>query len=381
MSQSIVNSWNEWDPLEEIIVGIPDLACIPADEPAFRAKMDKATVNQYIPGLKTKESIEKATRQLDNFVNILKNHQVTIRRPDSIDFTKEVKTNDFSVPCQYDTSNPRDVLITIGNQIYEAPMSWRSRFFEYTAYKTILKDYMRQDSNFKWVIGPKPTMKDELYNLNYPWKYDENRIEYIKNYNYVTTEFEPIFDAADITRFGKDIMIQHSFTTNLMGIDWFKRSLGPEYRVHTLHFPNDLTPFHMDATFVPIKPPADGRPGIILSSPDRALANNEKHIFDGSWDILSAPIPDHETSTPLSLCSKWLSINCLMINPDTIIMEESEKKTIKFVEDQGIKVIPCAFRDVYEFGGSFHCTTCDVRRRGDKQSYFPNLDKLDNLTI
>jgi glycine amidinotransferase len=63
-----------------------------------------------------------------------------------------------------------------------------------------------------------------------------------------------------------------------------------------------------------------------------------------------------------------------MINPDTIIMEESETNTIKQVESYGIKVIPCAYHDVYEFGGSFHCTTCDVRRRGEMQSYFPHLD-------
>jgi len=238
---------------------------------------------------------------------------------------------------------------------------------------------MIRDRTFNWVVAPKPTMTDKLYDLNYPWKYDENRINYIQNQKYVTNEFEPIFDAADITRFGKDIMIQHSFTTNLMGIDWLTRSLGPEYRVHTLHFPNDLTPFHMDATFVPIKPPQDGRNGIILSSPDRALAVEERHIFDGSWDIVTAAMPNHETSTPLSLCSKWLSINCLMINPDTIIMEESETNTIKQVESYGIKVIPCAFRDVYEFGGSFHCTTCDVRRTGEKQSYFPHLDNLTGL--
>ena len=32
----IVNSHNEWDPLEEVVLGIPDYACIPQDEPAYR---------------------------------------------------------------------------------------------------------------------------------------------------------------------------------------------------------------------------------------------------------------------------------------------------------------------------------------------------------
>ena len=63
-----------------------------------------------------------------------------------------------------------------------------------------------------------------------------------------------------------------------------------------------------------------------------------------------------------------------MLNPETIVVEETETNTIKFLESYGLKVIPLPFRDVYEFGGSFHCSTCDVRRRGNKESYFSNLD-------
>ena len=56
---------------------------------------------------------------------------------------------------------PRDILITIGNQIIEAPMSLRSRFFEWTAYRSIMKDYVRAGG--KWVAAPTPLMSDELY--------------------------------------------------------------------------------------------------------------------------------------------------------------------------------------------------------------------------
>ena len=33
---NIVNSHNEWGPLEEVVLGIPDYACVPQDEPAYR---------------------------------------------------------------------------------------------------------------------------------------------------------------------------------------------------------------------------------------------------------------------------------------------------------------------------------------------------------
>jgi hypothetical protein len=42
------------------------------------------------------------------------------------------------------------------------------------------------------------------------------------NLDYVTTEEEPLFDAADATRCGKDIFVQHGFTTNVLD-DYFPR--------------------------------------------------------------------------------------------------------------------------------------------------------------
>ena len=32
---TIVNSWNEWDPLRHVIVGVADKGCIPVSEPAI----------------------------------------------------------------------------------------------------------------------------------------------------------------------------------------------------------------------------------------------------------------------------------------------------------------------------------------------------------
>lgn len=56
---------------------------------------------------------------------------------------------------------PRDILIVVGNEIIEAPMAWRARFFEYRAYRSIIKDYFHRGA--KWTAAPKPTMADELY--------------------------------------------------------------------------------------------------------------------------------------------------------------------------------------------------------------------------
>lgn len=56
---------------------------------------------------------------------------------------------------------PRDILLVVGNEIIEAPMAWRARFFEYRAYRPLIKEYFRKGA--KWTTAPKPTMADDLY--------------------------------------------------------------------------------------------------------------------------------------------------------------------------------------------------------------------------
>lgn len=56
---------------------------------------------------------------------------------------------------------PRDILLVVGNEIIECPMAWRSRFFEYRAYRSLMKEYFLKGA--KWTTAPKPQMSDELY--------------------------------------------------------------------------------------------------------------------------------------------------------------------------------------------------------------------------
>ncbi|PIK33401.1 glycine amidinotransferase (L-arginine:glycine amidinotransferase) [Apostichopus japonicus] len=87
-------------------------------------------------------------------------------------------------------------------------MSWRSRFFEYRAYRSLLKEYFKGGA--KWTAPPKPQMCDELYDQNYPMNSVEDRHRLAAEGRFVTTEFEPCFDAADFMRAGKDIFVQRS---------------------------------------------------------------------------------------------------------------------------------------------------------------------------
>lgn len=66
-----------------------------------------------------------------------------VRRPEVVDFSSGYKTPDFEAICGLYAAMPRDILMVIGDEIIEAPMAWRSRFFEYRAYRPLLKEYFK----------------------------------------------------------------------------------------------------------------------------------------------------------------------------------------------------------------------------------------------
>ena len=69
--KTIVNSWNEWDPLKHVIVGKADGTCIPAPEPALDAKVPEDSDMRGQFGPRTKDTVDKANQLLDDFSNML----------------------------------------------------------------------------------------------------------------------------------------------------------------------------------------------------------------------------------------------------------------------------------------------------------------------
>ncbi len=353
----IVNSFNEWDPLEEVIVGVIDGAAVPSWHITLEATMPA----QQFPFFQThggqpfpKEQVAAARQELEAFAHILEAEGVTVRRPDVIDFTRPYATPNWKSAGGLYAAMPRDLLLVIGNELIEAPMAWRSRYFEIEAYRPLLTDYFRKGA--KWVAAPKPQLVDAQYNYDYrehPGHQGEDQA-------YAITEFEPTFDAADFMRCGKDIFVQKSQVTNSLGIEWLKRHLGSQYTIHELDV-NDPGAMHIDATFMPLAP------GKLLLNP---MKMGRLPDIVKSWDVLYAPepcIPDH---IPLYMSTKWISMNILMLDEKRIMVEKHEAPLIKALKDWGFKPILCNFCNFNAFGGSFHCATLDIRRRGELQSYF-----------
>ena len=356
----VVSSHNEWDPLEEVIVGNVENAMFPAWN-----TINKVTVPpgewEVIEGLLgtggapyPEEMVAPARKCLEGFIDLLRGEGVVVRRSDPVDHAAPYSTPDWGIPSGFCAANPRDVFLVVGDEIIEAPMADRGRYFEARAFRSLLIEYFKAGA--RWTGAPKPRLLDAHYDSNYtaPGASEAMR--------YVTTESEPTFDAADFVRCGRDIFGQRSHVTNALGIDWLARHLGDQYRVHVVKT-RCKQAMHIDTTLMPLAP------GKVLVNPEFLDIERLPKIFR-SWEVLVAPQPVSTATNPINTISGWANMNVLMLDEKRVIVEKSQEPMISALKKWGFTPLPCAFEAYYPFGGSFHCATLDIRRRGSLKSYF-----------
>ena len=343
----VINSHNEWDPLEEIIIGVADNAQTPVKDAGQMAIEfpDCKDINELPAGRFPKKVIEESAEDLDQFANELQKLGITVRRPAVTDHSKKFSTPDWESDGFYNYC-PRDVFLVVGNTLIEAPMVLRSRFLETFAYKEILIDYLRQ--NARWISAPKPRLSDAMYNTENPAKLPLNNLE-------------PAFDAANVLRMGRDLLYLVSSSGNELGYHWLKAMLGSEYRIHPCY---DLyESIHIDSTLALL------RPGLALLNPARVNKDNLPPILK-DWDHIWAPdMVDPGFVGKHAYSSVWVGMNLLMINPNLAVVDKIQVPLIRELERRGINVLPLSLRHSRTLGGGFHCVTLDVRRRGQLEDY------------
>ena len=234
-----------------------------------------AKLYRFVGGFRYPAWMRKlAQRDLDAFMAILVAEGVKVRRPDVVDFKRGFRTPAWS-SRGFCTACPRDGYIVVGDEIIESPMCWRTRYFEGDAYRSLFKEYFRAGA--RWTSAPRPQLLDDLYSYDYriPAKSEEMR--------YTINEWEPVFDAADFVRCGRDLFVTISNVTNRFGVEWLRRHLGDGFRIHEI--PSLCRqPMHIDSTFMPLAP------GKVLVNPDYCDIENLPPALK-RWDILVAPRP------------------------------------------------------------------------------------------
>lgn len=346
--KQIACSYNEWDPLEEVIIGTAKNAQVPyRDKSQMAIEFNGYSDSFDFPSGKfNKKVIEETEEDLHQLVVMLQNLGIKVRRPKVTKHSEWFSTTNWKSNGFYNYC-PRDTLLVVGDNIIEAPMTLRSRYLESDAYKDLLIDYLKNGT--RWVAAPKPQLLDNIYNTN-------------KNAPLALRDSEPVFDAANILRAGKDLLYLVSSTGNELGWKWLQTFLGSNYRVHPCR--KLYNSIHIDSTIALL------RPGLVLLNPERVNHNNLPKILK-KWDKIWCPdLIDIGFFGKHAYSSKWIGMNLLMINPHLAVVDQNQVQLIKELEKHKINVIPLRLRHARTLGGGFHCVSLDVKRKGILEDYF-----------
>jgi len=347
---SVVWSCNEWDQLEEVIVGNPLGARFPtADRSTQLAEFPGRSLEEIPQGPFPQKIIEETEEDLTAFVAVLEGLGITVKRPETWPHEAKFSTIHWESEGYYNYC-PRDIMLVVGDHIIETPNVMRSRALESLSYRTMMVDYLR--SGAKWYSAPKPMLLDSLFEVDLEKPTPRND--------------EPAFDAANILRLGRDLIYLVSGTGNEIGGQWLQTILGDGFRVHFLK--DVYYGSHIDSTIVAL------RPGLVLCNPARINDDTLPELLK-QWEVIYSP-PMESTDRfdagylSKSIGSNWIDMNLLSISPNLVVVDQDQTALIKLLEKQGIDVIRLKLRHSKMLGGGFHCITLDIRRTGTLQRYF-----------
>src|SRR5262245_19648669 len=173
----MLNSFDEWSPLKEVIVGSPIHYEAQELELSFKLFFhDEAYAAFWYPYYETEggEKIEVAQKKtpirklssqyleelaedVEGLVNILESLNIKVHRPITLEKNYQFKTPYWEAATS-PALNVRDQVIIIGNEIVETPPQVRGRYFENDLLKPIFYDYFKKGS--RWTTMPKPMMTD-----------------------------------------------------------------------------------------------------------------------------------------------------------------------------------------------------------------------------
>ncbi|HET6705517.1 amino acid--tRNA ligase-related protein [Amycolatopsis sp.] len=338
-------SADEFSPLAEVVVGTAAGARIPAlDRSAWLNLYPDLTADELAQigtGAFPAHVLAEAEQDLDALADILAGLGVAVHRPAPVAHEAEFATPHWHSRGFYSYC-PRDLALVVGSTIIQAPGPMRARMFELAGLRELFQDRMLAGS--AWIAAPTPQLRDELYPL------DEHGQPTLG-------ETEPVFDAANVLRAGRDLYYLVSGSGNELGARWLQTTLSAtgDYRVHPIRgiYPHT----HIDSTISLI------RDGLALLNPARITDPAALPAPLASWKHLWCP---PMTSTPVAsanpLSSEWIGMNLLMVRPDLAIVDAAQRRLIALLERHGVDVVPHTLRHARVLGGGFHCVTLDLRR-------------------
>ncbi len=377
----MVNSFDEWSSLKEVIVGSPisyesqdlelsfklffhDVAFRSFCYPYYGEKEGQKKISSETSSTRKfgKKYLEELTEDVEELIETLEVLGVKVHKPMTLSRPIKFKTPYWEATC-IPALNVRDQAIIVGNEIIETSPQIRARYFENDLLKPIFYDYFHQGA--KWTTMPRPIMTDRSFDKSYVSGNPNPSIEdvYAQNISEFDIGYEMMIDAAQCIRLGKDIIVNVATENHLLGYRWLERHLGDRFRLHRM---NRLADSHIDSIVLPL------RPGKLLLRSPKFL--DKLPEFLQKWDIIYPPEPKENIfpkyeDDELILTTKYIDLNVLSVDEEKVIVNSLFPELIETLEKHGFTPIPVRHRHRRLFGGGFHCFTLDTVREGSLEDY------------
>jgi glycine amidinotransferase/scyllo-inosamine-4-phosphate amidinotransferase 1 len=307
----MINTRNEWDPLEAIIVGSASHANWPTSDPVFAEEGKKTTWTETpVPtGPVSQDIIDQANKELDTLSETLIRYGATVYRPQPMNF---VETQGMYNYC------PRDRLLIWKDTVVDVNMMYPCRNQEIENYSRVLSD--------------------------------------ARNILTMPRDQDMVLDAANICRLGDTWLFLESASGNYAAYKW----LCDQFPEVTIELCNFYAGVHIDSTIVPL------RQGLVLLNASRVNPDNCPKAFDDwekIWVTDDMIVPQSFYQYPYA--SKWIAMNMLALDPETVILDAEQTQLSTILKQHGIDTIPLTLSHSRTLGGGFHCVTLDTRRQHD----------------
>lgn len=306
-----IHSWNEWDTIREIVVGETSNARWPSEDPVFAQEHTRTTWRETpVPaGLVPQQIVDESNEDLAGLVQILEQAGARVHRPAPMDFEQYGGMYNY---C------PRDRLLIAGNIIVDPVMMY-------------------------------PTRDNEMFALEKIWESDPHRVMLT-----MPRGQGMIMDAANVCRLNDTWLFLESASGNASAARWLQEQF-PDIQVEVCNF---YAGVHIDSTISPL------REGLVLLNASRVNEQNCPRALR-DWDKIWVEDVVAQDFFQYPYASKWIAMNTLSIDPQTVIVDADQTALIKRIERHGITVVPHRLRHSRTLGGGFHCVTLDTWRQND----------------
>ncbi len=302
-----ISTRNEYGTLKSVIVGSVENFQWPDNDLEFDKSILRSTYHKKLKDKTPKSDVLlEAQDDLNSLVTILQNKGVEVHRP--------------IINGPHWSYSARDILLTIGNKVIQCPTPYSSRANEIDMYPFLL------EADTEIIKAPRPHHVDDA-----------------------------MFDAANVLKLDDKLLYSLSHSANEAGADWLQKQVGTDFEVIKWQVV-DHAITHIDSTILSV-----AKDTVIVNA--ARVKDNQLPSFMKNYNKIWI-----EDVAPLAFeyfpyASKWIGMNVLSIDPDTVIIDSNQIKISEQLQSHGFNIIPADMRQARTLGGGFHCVTCDLERQ------------------